>query len=183
MRVPKQLRLLFVTLVAILFACENRELVFDYRDQLELDRREVYAYLEANSIHAEESPNGLWYQVLNKGEDFLGCKRYDLAGMISMMDGTAFEVQRGDRVSEFYVYYSNISSCSEIFVNDFLPFVNEAADLVNVGGELRMFVPSWLAYKNKVHYQYGSVEDGSSGLIIIPPNSNLIFEGVLVERD
>lgn len=82
-------------------SCQTEELVFDYKEQLELDRKIVSEYLQANDIDAVQSPNGLWYQVLEEGEgDMLTPgEEYLLQGQISHLDGINISTDNNNSVN------------------------------------------------------------------------------------
>ncbi|WP_268123396.1 FKBP-type peptidyl-prolyl cis-trans isomerase [Roseivirga pacifica] len=165
-------------------SCQTEELVFDYKEQLELDRKIVSEYLEANDINAVESPNGLWYQVIEEGEGDLLTEgdQYLLQGQISNLDGTNISTDNNDSVSQ--VNFEAMSSVvSKIYLNDYTVFIQEVALLIKPGGKIRMYIPAWLAYKNKVGRFYSWSDNGSYFNVIIPPNSNLIFEGTLIMEE
>lgn len=174
-------------LALMLSGCESEELIFDYQDQFELDRQLVMAYLESNGITAKESIGGLWYEVIEEGnrDDSLTVDdQYVLDGELRKLDGSNFKVgsdEYGDFDEEVDMLKVRLFGVLREELSEMQPsyFVSEAPFLVKLEGEIKMYIPSWLAFKDNGGPSRARTESGEFVKVLLEPNSNLIFQGTL----
>mgnify|MGYP001794909162 CR=1 FL=1 len=125
----------------------------------------IVDYAIDNLLNVQATNSGLFYQILSEGDgepiawgDFLSAhyKGY-------LLDGSVFADSRAqDRTLEFYV-------------GNMIDAWNEGLQLIKVGGQIQLLVPSRLGYG----------EDGlvsSFGRTIVPPHQILVFEVEVLEK-
>lgn len=129
------------------------------------EQNEIVDYAIENLLDVQATESGLFYQIQQSGTgemiewgDFLVAhyKGY-------LLDGTVFaDSRKRDRPLEFYV-------------GNMIPAWNEGLQLLRVGGQQRLLVPS--------HLGYG--KDGlvtSKGKTLVPPHQILAFELEVLEK-
>ena len=152
---------LFVLTCCVLFAvsCNKTELVIDPKDQLVSDIAVIDEYLAANGITAVQHPSGLRYVITSEGTGEKptsgDCIRVDYSGRL-LFSTEPFDTGAG---------------AARPMV-DFVLGWRIGVKEVKKGGSITLYIPSGLAYGT------GS-QKNPDGEVIIPANSNLIFDVTL----
>lgn len=152
-------------LLAVLGSCKDRQRVVTAEEQLVIDRKIIEDYLAENKITAESTPSGLYYQVLRRGNGVKAenGKTVRVHYLGRFLDGSTFDSSYA--TGQPYVFRVGATSDQ----NSPIRAWHQALLLMHQGDELRIFVPSGLAYGRL----------GSYGRI--PPNAVLIFDMDLLE--
>ena len=134
-------------------------LTSDALTQSKKNQNAIVNYAIDHLLDIYATPSGLFYQILDQGEgkEIVWGDKISVNYKGYFMDGTVFDSSyKRSKPLNFYV-------------GNLIDGWNEGLQLINVGGKIRLLVPSQLAYG----------EDGlkdRKGKILVPSNSNLIFE-------
>lgn len=146
--------LLMMILISLstLTACINEDKFVTLEEQLASQGKEIDAYLEANNIDAEISPDGLRYVIHNEGTGvrpvYLDYVTVDYVGKF-MSNEKVFDENED---IEFQLTTSGLITAWVLGV----PLIKE-------GGTITIYAPAVYCY-------------GGTGYGTIPPNANLIFD-------
>ena len=146
--------LLFVFMVAVLFACEKQTFYSPYA-QLEADIIKIDNYLDENNIDAKKSRTGLRYVIHDEGLGSIpqsgNIVKVHYTG--TFLDGTKFDSSY-DRNKAFEYTHG---------VGQVIRGWDEGLEYIGETGKITLYIPSVLAY-------------GARGSGDIGPNENLIFD-------
>jgi FKBP-type peptidyl-prolyl cis-trans isomerase FkpA len=154
----------FVVLVLItssiaFVSCLNTDDFLTFDEQLELQGKEIDAYLEENNIDAEISPDGLRYVIHNEGSgetpEYLDNVTVNYVGKFLPSEDVFDE---NDNIT-FQLTSSGLITAWVIGV----PLIKE-------GGSITIYAPAVYCY-------------GPTGRGTIPPNANLIFDITLIKTE
>lgn len=122
----------------------------------------VQDYLLANSIVATRHKSGLYYQIINAGDgaSVQQCSVINISYVGTFTNGAMFE--------------SNPNLYIELY--SLIDGFRIGIPLIKGNGRIKLFVPSSLGYG-------ASGRKDNTGNVIIPPNSILIYDVVLVGVD
>jgi FKBP-type peptidyl-prolyl cis-trans isomerase len=147
-----------------LLACEELPEVYDPVKQLAADIVTIDNYLASQGIDAVEDPSGLRYVIhtVGTGETptLNHCIRVTYTGKL-LTTGEIFETRvEGDYGTKNFM---------SVPLGQFIQGWKIGLKLMPVGSSATLYIPSVLGYQN-------NESKDSSGKVIIPKNSNLIFE-------
>jgi FKBP-type peptidyl-prolyl cis-trans isomerase len=158
-------QILFCFMVlAVLGSCKDQQRIVTAEEQLVIDRKIIEDYLAENNITTESTPSGLYYQVLRRGNGVRAenGKTVRVHYLGKFLDGQIFDSSYA--TGQPYVFRVGATNDQ----NSPIKAWHQALPLMNQGDELRIFVPSGLAY-------------GRFGTQSIPPNAILMFDMDLLE--
>jgi len=142
------MRTLFFSILVVIMsisACKEKQVV----SQDDIDKQKITNYLEQNNIQAMEDPSGVFYIISEAG----GTVKPEIRSTITVSyDGRLLDGHRFDSGEFFTNPLSSLIQGWQIGI----PLIGE-------GGQIRLFIPSTLAYGNKTRPG-------------IPANSVLIFD-------
>ncbi|MDW7694685.1 FKBP-type peptidyl-prolyl cis-trans isomerase [Flammeovirgaceae bacterium SG7u.111] len=148
--------------LSILGACSNSE---DEAAELVeaqklIDDQLIQNYLSKNNINATKSYSGLYYVIIDEGEEGNDYPTSDATVTLEykgyFLDGEVFE-NLGDREEAFVIGLWQL-----------VDGIKEGVQLIKRGGEIQLFIPS--------HLGYGNNDQG-----IIPANSVMVYEIKLID--
>lgn len=158
-------QIIFGFLVLGIFgSCKDTQRLITAEEQLVIDRKIIEDYLAANDITAEVTPTGIYYQVLRRGNGVKAenGKTVKVHYLGKFLDGQIFDSSYA--TGQPYVFRVGATTDQ----NSPIKAWHQALPLMHQGDELRIYVPSGLAY-------------GRFGSRTIPPNANLMFDMDLLE--
>lgn len=158
-------QIIFGFLVLGIFgSCKDPQRLITAEEQLIIDRKIIEDYLAENDITAEVTPTGIYYQVLRRGNGVKAenGKTVKVHYLGKFLDGQIFDSSYA--TGQPYVFRVGATSDR----NSPIKAWHQALPLMHQGDELRIYVPSGLAY-------------GRFGSQTIPPNANLMFDMDLLE--
>lgn len=128
-----------------------------------VDHDIIINYAADNFLHLQNTPSGLYYQVLAEGQGLPLSKGQKVLVHYrgSLPDG-----------SEFDSSYAR-NEAIECVVGDGIPGWSEGLQLTKMGGKIRLFMPSALAYGKE------GVLKGTR--VIVPPHAVVIYEIEVME--
>ena len=131
--------------------------------QLAKDEILLQEYLKKNNIIAERTPNGVYYQILKKGNGVLNVvgEKVNVYYTGKFLDGAVFDT---NPVGSGRPPFSFVLGGMEVIMG-----WDEGLAFLRKGDKAVLYIPSVLAYG----------EDGAGQ--VIPPNTCLIFEVEIVE--
>ncbi|MBX9782954.1 MAG: FKBP-type peptidyl-prolyl cis-trans isomerase [Chitinophagaceae bacterium] len=131
----------------------------------------VTAYLSANTItNAIELDNcGMYYVITAPGgsKKPAQCSQITVKYVGSLANGTIFDQTSGTNSATFFL---NSSDPSRVFIEGW----RRGLPLIGEGGKIRLFIPPALGYGS------ANFINPSTGTVIIPGNSMLIFDIELI---
>lgn len=133
--------------------------------QFEKDREAIRNYLGENNLEALAHPSGLYYNIIEPG------------GNVSPGFGDELEVRYVGRLLDddtFIFDQTDGQGTISLFLASVIQGWQIGLPLIGRGGEIRLYIPSDLAYG-------GQSRTDANGNEVIPPNSNLIFDIELVD--
>jgi FKBP-type peptidyl-prolyl cis-trans isomerase FkpA len=122
------------------------------------ERTQVTSYLGTNGINATELDNsGLFYLITAPGssERATQCAALRVKYKGQRADGVIFDQTVGENVATFVL-------------GNLIEGWKRALPLIGEGGKMRLFIPPSMGY--------GSAGLVNNGVVLIPPNSMLIFD-------
>jgi FKBP-type peptidyl-prolyl cis-trans isomerase FkpA len=121
---------------------------------IQKDKERVKSYIERKSLKMNESPTGLWYQIINggNGKNFTDNDKIILNYECSLLDGTRCYSSKDLGPKEVILGRSEIE-----------PGLNEGLRLLKPGAEAIFIIPPFLAY--------GLVGDRK----MIPPRAVIVY--------
>lgn len=134
--------------------CKKDE-VAESEDYTEIDKAIILEYLDSNNITATETSSGLFYEIIDPG--------YGVRPNVNSYVSVKY---RGYYTSG--VVFDQATSAVSFGLGNLIAGWKEGIPLIKKGGEIKLFVPSHLAY-------------GSTGSGSVPPNTVLIFEIELID--
>lgn len=143
----------------------SSDLITEPYTQAEKDQNAILNYAMDNSLDVQAANNGLYYQILKKGEgDFIKWGDQIVTHYKGyFLDGQVFDSSyRKDKPMTFYV-------------GNVIQGWNEGLQKIKPGGKMLLLVPSPLGYGDQ------AIKD-KKDRIIIPENSVLIFEIEVLEK-
>ncbi|MCH2082996.1 MAG: FKBP-type peptidyl-prolyl cis-trans isomerase [Saprospiraceae bacterium] len=122
--------LLFFVATSLLFlSCSKDD------SQAEIDRNTILSYIDANDIDAVEHPSGLYYVIENQGS----------GGSPTLSDSV--KVQYTGFITEGLIFDQTPEGETRSFLlDDLIPGWEIGIPLVEKGGEIKLILPSALAY-------------------------------------
>jgi FKBP-type peptidyl-prolyl cis-trans isomerase len=121
--------LFFVAASLTFWSCSKDE------SQAEIDRNTILSYIDANDIDAVEHPSGLYYVIENQGS----------GGSPALSDSV--KVQYTGFITEGLIFDQTPEGETRSFLlDDLIPGWEIGIPLVEKGGEIKLILPSALAY-------------------------------------
>ena len=121
--------LFFVAASLTFWSCSKDE------SQAEIDRNTILSYIDANDIDAVEHPSGLYYVIENQGS----------GGSPTLSDSV--KVQYTGFITEGLIFDQTPEGETRSFLlDDLIPGWEIGIPLVEKGGEIKLILPSALAY-------------------------------------
>lgn len=121
--------LFFVAASLTFWSCSKDE------SQAEIDRNTILSYIDANDIDAVEHPSGLYYVIENQGS----------GGSPTLSDSV--KVQYTGYITEGLIFDQTPEGETRSFLlDDLIPGWEIGIPLVEKGGEIKLILPSALAY-------------------------------------
>ena len=143
--------ILFLSLILVISSCK-KETIKNYDSENET---EIQKYLETNNLQAEKTESGLYY-IINKQGDGLQPKR---DGDVIISYKATYTNDKLIEESDEYGYAYNLQRV--------IAGWSEGVPLLNEGGEIKLIIPSRLAF--------GNIKNGN-----IPAGSVLVFDIKLI---
>jgi len=143
----KKYFLLFSIFILSLSACKKGDIV---AEQAAVDDAKIQAYIKANNLIMTKDPSGIYYQIITPGTGAYptSSNTVKIAYTGTYLDGAGFDS----------------APSTTLLVSGFVTGFQIGITHINVGGRIRIIVPSGLAY--------GAAGTGGGG---IPANACVIF--------
>ncbi len=155
----------------VLFACGKFE-TYDKETQFTLDTDSIARFVAKNNIQATKDASGVFYHLIREGN---AATKYVLEDADTIGITYTGRLLSGDTVERSVdTVRLVVSGLTEGLRKGLTIPINAQKTIVQGGGQIRLIVPSTLAYINRKVY---TVRDTSLGirLAFIPPNSNLDY--------
>ncbi|MFD2162180.1 FKBP-type peptidyl-prolyl cis-trans isomerase [Paradesertivirga mongoliensis] len=147
--------LLILLLIPFLSSCRKGE-PYDAEKQLQKDEQLIKDYLEANNIPATRHQSGVYYVISNPGE---GQMNYTLSTKVKFQ--YSLKLLGGDVIPQ-------PTEPVSFMLGQLIPGWQIGIPLIQEGGSIRLFVPSFYAY-------------GPHGQNGVPANAVLDFDIQLID--
>ncbi len=173
-------KLILLGWASVVLSCESVDVIYDVREQLQLEQEIIDQYILENDLTAFIDPSGIRYQVLEEGESD---PRSDgdilkFNSRIRRLDGGTFETDSGIAITDFS--FEDRFELRSMIKDHRWQCLHEAARHIGKEGRILMYVPSVLALRNNRSLIWGEVGGRSMG-VWMAPNTPLILEAQLIE--
>ncbi|MCE7994438.1 MAG: hypothetical protein HEP71_20800 [Roseivirga sp.] len=171
--------------LVLIGACTSEEVIFNAELQLEAELQAIDNFLAANDIVAEQHPSGFSYIIDDEGsgETFREYCRRSFKLTVHHLDSTYIfsnyeEVERDQGFDFVYIDTFETYACGQIIRNAALLGLEE---LIKVGGKVRLFVPSALAFGTEGYNRERGNIQGARRIVSIPANSTLLISAEIIK--
>lgn len=126
------------------------------------EQKTLTDYLAANQIVATKDSSGMYYQVITPGSANISpvlCSQIQIKYSGKLINGTVFD----HNDNAFFVLGSLIEGWKR------------GIPLIQKGGQIRLYIPPTLGYGSS------DIKDNTTGQVVIPGNSILIFDITLID--
>ena len=170
--------LLLLGVVVCFYVACKQDPPYDYNAQAAIDDLVIKKYLSDNNITAQKTPEGLYYTIINQGTGTSGIALKD--SLIIHYVGRL--VPSGTVIDSTSVVYNpatitaidstQLALLTKLLFNDAMPGWQIGLQKLNVGGKIRLIIPSTLAFQNR---PIGSILNATVPTPV-PANSVLDFD-------
>jgi len=164
----KKLSALFIVALIVFASCAKKESKCPFTESDIVapasEQEALKDSLSAKGIEATMDPSGFFYKINNEGT---GSKATSLCSTVAVYYRGGFLNGNG---------FDSTSGNPAVFqLGQVIPGWQKALPLIATSGKITLYIPPSLAYGSK------EVKDPATGRVIIPANSNLVFDVALVD--
>lgn len=177
--------LLYLISLILIGACTSEEVIFNADQQFEAELLAIDDFLAGNDIIAERHPSGFSYIIDDEGsgESFDDYCRRSFKLTVHHLDSTYIfsnyeEVERDQGFDFVYIDTFETYACGQKVRTAALLSLDE---LIKVGGKVRLFVPSALAFGTEGYNIERGNSQGDRRIVSIPANSTLLISAEIIK--
>jgi len=181
-KLKQYIRLILLSTILCITACEEVEVVYDHNQQLATDIAIIDAYLEEQNISAQIHPSGMRYTVLEEGEagDLQADDGLLYYASVRRLDEEPFETYNSGLIDEFSMINGLI--LDPFFKEHYWSCFHEASKFMRKNGRIRMYVPSGLSLRDLPQTRF--VEDNNEFIgVIMPGKTVFVVEAIIRDQN